>query len=357
MSETEYMKQALRLAERGRHNVEPNPMVGAVIVKNGRVIGEGYHERFGEAHAEINAIKNAKEDVAGSTLYVTLEPCSHYGKTPPCADAIIENQFKRVVIASIDPNPLVSGSGAKKLQDAGIEVEVGLLDKEQQELNKYFLYFIQHKRPFAIVKTAMTLNGKITSSKSSNVTSIESRTYMHKMRSEVQAIIVGASTVIQDNPALTVRFVDSIYQPLRVVLDPRGTIPTSAVLYQTASEVPTRVYVLHEVDSNYKDQLKELGVQVAEVQGDDRFDLELVLKDLAEQGIMSVMFEAGAKILASVLEQRVAQEWHIFLSPVVEEKTRYSTFHFTEQHLEFELIHSDQFGPDSYMVYRPIEEE
>lgn len=357
MSEIEYMQRALQLAEQGRHNVEPNPMVGAVIVKDNKIIGEGYHMRYGEAHAEINAFSNATADVSGATMYVSLEPCSHHGKTPPCADAIIAKQIKRVVVASIDPNPLVAGSGIQKLKDAGIEVEVGLLDDEQQELNKYFLHYIQHKRPFVIVKTAMTLNGKITSSKGSNVTSIESRTYMHELRSKVQAIIVGASTVIQDNPELTVRYVESIYQPMRVVLDPRGTVPTMATVYQTANEVPTRVYVNESVGDEYLNALKQLGVQIHRLKGEEHLDLEEVLADLGSLGIMSVMFEAGAKILASVLEQHVAQEWHMFLSPVIEEKTRYSTFHFTENHLQFELIHTNQFGPDSYMIYRPIEED
>ncbi len=193
-----YMKIAISLARNGKGKVNPNPMVGAIIVKENKIIGRGYHEHYGEAHAEVRAFENATEDVEGSTLYVTLEPCSHYGRTPPCVDKIIEMKVQKVIIGSLDPNPLVSGKGVQKLLDAGIEVKAGVLEEECKDLNEVFMKFIVEKRPFIIMKTAMSLDGKIATKtgESKWITGSRSRENVHQLRNEVAGIMVGVNTII-----------------------------------------------------------------------------------------------------------------------------------------------------------------
>jgi diaminohydroxyphosphoribosylaminopyrimidine deaminase/5-amino-6-(5-phosphoribosylamino)uracil reductase len=223
-----YMQRALDLAKLGLGTVHPNPMVGAVIIKDGRIIGEGFHEVYGGPHAEINALANATEDVTGATMYVTLEPCSHTGKTPPCADAIIASGINEVVIAMQDPNPLVSGRGIERMKDAGIHVQTGVLKKQAKELNQRFLHFIQTKRPYVVVKSALSKNNKITSSKGPWVTGEDSRKEVHEMRRCAKAVMVGIGTVLADDPMLTVRHVETTVQPIRIILDSKGQTPVSA---------------------------------------------------------------------------------------------------------------------------------
>ena len=220
MNDEYYMKLAISLAQKGCGYVSPNPMVGAVIVKNGRIIGRGYHKRFGGNHAEINALKNAVEDVAASTLYVTLEPCCHEGKTPPCIDSIVEHKIARVVIGTIDPNPLVSCQGINYLQSLGIEVKIGVLENNCRKLNEVFFHFMKTGLPFVTIKYAQTLDGRIATAtgESQWISSEASLKYTHQLRASHDAILVGAGTVIKDNPELKVRLVRG-RNPLRVIVD------------------------------------------------------------------------------------------------------------------------------------------
>ena len=215
------MRRAIELAKKGGGYVHPNPLVGCVVVKDGEVIAEGYHEKYGEFHAERNALTRCKSEIKGASLYVTLEPCCHYGKTPPCTDIIIEKGVKKVYVGILDPNPLVAGKGVKMLQDAGIEVEVGICADEIRELNKVFLKYITTKRPYVIMKTAMTLDGKIAAftGDSKWVTNEESRKMVHQLRSEMAGVIVGIGTVLADDPMLNVRLDGDHHQPARIVVD------------------------------------------------------------------------------------------------------------------------------------------
>ena len=235
------MDIALHLARKGAGKVNPNPLVGAVIVNDGKIIGKGYHESYGKAHAEINAFKDAETElIEGSTMYVTLEPCSHYGKTPPCVDQIIENRIKRVVIGMVDPNPLVSGKGVKKLQEAGIDVTVGILEDKCKKLNEVFIKYITKKKPFVVLKTAMSLDGKIstTSGESKWITDKEARENVHILRNELTAIMIGIDTVIIDNPELTCRIPNG-RNPIRIVVDSNLRIPYDSKILQTAKKFKT----------------------------------------------------------------------------------------------------------------------
>ena len=210
MTDESYIKLAIEIAKKGRGNVSPNPLVGCIIVKDERIIGAGYHEKYGENHAEINAINSAKESIEGSTLFVNLEPCSHQGLTPPCVDKIIENKIKRVVIGTLDMNPLVCGNGIKKLKAAGIDVKAGILENECTALNKFFFKHITKKIPYVTLKIAQTLDGKIADRKGDSkwISSLLSRRYVHELRSKYDAVLIGLGTVLKDNPSLTVRLTE-----------------------------------------------------------------------------------------------------------------------------------------------------
>ncbi|MDD4047507.1 MAG: bifunctional diaminohydroxyphosphoribosylaminopyrimidine deaminase/5-amino-6-(5-phosphoribosylamino)uracil reductase RibD, partial [Clostridia bacterium] len=219
---TKYMSKAIELAQKGLGYTSPNPLVGTVIVKENRIIGEGYHQYYGGAHAEINAFNNATENVQGATLYVTLEPCSHYGKTPPCVKAIIEKKISKVVIGMMDPNPIVAGNGMKNLKEHGIEVVCGILEDKVKQLNEIYIKYITTKLPFCILKTAMTLDGKIASSigDAKWITNEESRKYVHEIRHKVSGIMVGIGTVLADNPKLTTRLENKKGKdPIRIIVD------------------------------------------------------------------------------------------------------------------------------------------
>ncbi|MBR0470014.1 MAG: bifunctional diaminohydroxyphosphoribosylaminopyrimidine deaminase/5-amino-6-(5-phosphoribosylamino)uracil reductase RibD, partial [Clostridia bacterium] len=240
--EEKYMRRAIELAKGGTGFTNPNPLVGAVIVKDGQIIGEGFHEKYGSLHAERNAIKNATADVKGADIYVTLEPCCHTGKQPPCTEAIIESGIKRVIIGSRDPNPLVHGKGAKILRDKGIEVVEDFLRDECDALNDIFFHYISTKTPYVIMKTAISADGKIAtkSGHSKWVTSEESRMHSHEIRKRVAAILVGSNTVKADNPSLTCR-TENPSNPIRIICDSHLTVPITSNVVQTASEVPTYI--------------------------------------------------------------------------------------------------------------------
>ena len=308
MIDDTFMNRALCLAREGRGWVSPNPMVGCVIVKDGRIIGEGYHQRFGEGHAEVNAIENATESLAGATFYVTLEPCSHHGKTPPCVDRIIESGAAYVVIGTADPNPLVSGRGIKKLQEHGVEIKVGVLEEECRELNETFFKFMTTGVPFVTVKYAQTLDGRIATATGHSkwISSEESRQYAHELRSIHDAILVGTGTVIHDDPDLTVRLVEG-RNPTRVVVDSTLQIPEDARVLRNQEAARTIIATTAAAGPEKIGRLKGQGVEVlmTDRSGDGRIDLQKLLIELGRRNLSSVLVEGGAGIITSLVAARI----------------------------------------------------
>ncbi|WP_343770772.1 bifunctional diaminohydroxyphosphoribosylaminopyrimidine deaminase/5-amino-6-(5-phosphoribosylamino)uracil reductase RibD [Clostridium malenominatum] len=315
----EYMKRALELAKLGEGRVNPNPLVGAVIVKDGRIIGEGYHKAFGGPHAEVNAFSNALEDVTGAHMYVTLEPCSHYGKTPPCAKAIVEKRIKKVTIAMKDPNPMVSGNGIDILRKNGIEVEVGVMEEEAKALNEIFIKYITTKLPFCILKTASTLDGKIStfSGDSKWITGEKSREYVHQIRNKISSIMVGIETVIKDNPSLTTRIKDKKGRnPIRIIIDSKGRIPLDAkLLYEEGSTI---IVTTQKASDEKLIKLKELGVEIIKTPlRNERVDLNYLMKELGERKIDSILLEGGGTLSYSALKEGIVDKVMTFIAPKI----------------------------------------
>src|SRR4030043_1277348 len=254
----QWMKRALRLAEKGRGRTSPNPMVGAVLVKNGNVVGEGYHAKAGEAHAEIVALQQAREETRGAVLYLNLEPCTHYGKTPPCAPQVIQSNINRVVIGMKDPNPLVKGKGVETLKRAGLEVEVGILERECRRLNEAFCKYILKKEPFVILKVAATLDGKIATREGDSkwISGETSRHFVHRMRDQVDGVLVGIGTVLKDNPKLTARIAQG-RDPYRIILDSRLRIPEKAKVIEIS---PSKT-IIATTELASKDKIEKLEKQ------------------------------------------------------------------------------------------------
>ena len=324
------MKRALKLAARGRFTTSPNPAVGCVIVRNGMIIGEGYHHKAGEPHAEIMAMRSAGSSVAGATCYVTLEPCSHYGRTPPCAKALVKAGVKRVVIACGDPNPQVAGRGVKILRDAGIIVDVGLYENKALKLNRAFFKSIVKNVPYVTVKIGMSLDGKIALSdgRSKWITSAKSRQGVQKMRAESDAIITGSGTVIADNPMLNVRYdelSEKVYdkydinkekQPLRVVLDSRGRInPDEYAMFLQGKVLLVRSSLN---GASSLEQINEhLEIFYAPCDSTGRICLSAVLSELSQRQCRKVLVEAGPSVVASFLREKLADELAVFIAPKV----------------------------------------
>jgi len=315
------MQQCFTLARKGAGNVSPNPMVGAVIVKNGRKIGEGYHRRYGGPHAEVNAIRYAlkrKHDLAGATIYVNLEPCSHYGKTPPCVEAIIKHGFQRVVIGSIDPNPLVAGRGIRNLREHGIQCTVGVSANEAKRLNESFFKFIQTNMPFVAIKAAQTSDGFIAREDGSSkwITNSKSRAFGHQLRSQYDAVLVGAHTVMMDNPELTVRMVKG-RNPVRIILDGKFSTPIHSKIYQ--SDAPTILYTDRKFAKEHQKKLSALrvvGIDVVELKGaEGKLNIRQILKDLGRRNIASVLVEGGQRSYAAFLNAKCVDKIWLFTSP------------------------------------------
>lgn len=313
------MERALELAKKGEGTTSPNPLVGAVIVKDGRIIGEGYHEVYGGPHAEVNAVEGATEDVEGSTIYVTLEPCSHYGKTPPCAELLVRKKFRKVVIAMTDPNPLVSGRGIAMLRDAGIEVVTGVLEAEARRQNEIFLKYIQTRRPFVIMKTAMTLDGKIATSTGASkwVTGEAAREEVHRLRNRVSAIMVGVNTVLRDDPELTTRLPDGGTDPVRVIVDSTLRIPLDAKVLTLDSPKKTVVATTERADREKLAALSAMkNVEVILVpEKASRVDLPWLMGWLGECRIDSVLVEGGSELNFSMLEENLVDKVITFIAP------------------------------------------
>ncbi|MGP1717530.1 MAG: bifunctional diaminohydroxyphosphoribosylaminopyrimidine deaminase/5-amino-6-(5-phosphoribosylamino)uracil reductase RibD [Methylophilus sp.] len=314
----EWMTQALRQAERGLYTTSPNPHVGCVIVKNGQLIGEGAHLKAGEPHAEVHALRQAGINAKGATAYVTLEPCSHYGRTPPCAHALVEAGVSRVVVAMQDPNPLVAGKGIAYLQTHGIEVSAGLLETQALRLNPGFVSRMMQQRPYVRLKVAASLDGRtaLANGVSQWITSPAARRDVHHWRARSCAMLTGIGTVLHDDPSLTVRDVESTRQPLRVIVDSQLRIPLAAKVLQQGQAIIAYATAPTEALQDKLARLQSLGVQtVALPNADGQVDVAALLHKLAEQQINEVMVEAGAALNGALLQTGLVDELLLYYAP------------------------------------------
>lgn len=330
------MRRALELAKKGTGFVAPNPMVGCVIVHNGEIIAEGYHERYGEAHAEPNAIKQVSDELLQEcTLYVTLEPCNHFGKTPPCSDLIVSKKIPRVIVGCLDPNPIVASKGIKKLHDAGIEIEYGVLEKECRELNKRFFCFQENKRPYVILKWAQTQDGFISKypvpeNKEENwISSAASKQLVHQWRAEEQAILVGYNTALMDNPQLTTRLVKG-NNPIRIVIDKHLKLPSHLNIFNKEA----KTIVFNEITDDTKDNIQFIKI-------DNSNMVNEVLHHCYMLGISSVIIEGGAKTLSHFINQNLWDEARIFVNPQLHFRAGVPA-----PEIEIHTVHSEHCGSD-----------
>ncbi|MBI2572337.1 bifunctional diaminohydroxyphosphoribosylaminopyrimidine deaminase/5-amino-6-(5-phosphoribosylamino)uracil reductase RibD [Candidatus Woesearchaeota archaeon] len=305
----EYMQQVFELARQGTPS--PNPYVGCVIVKDGKVIGEGYHHKAGQAHAEVEALRDCEKNgnsAAGATLYVNLEPCSHYGRTPPCVSALLEAKVDRVVISTGDPNPLVNGKGIEILRSGGIEVAQGVLEKEGKELNRHFFMYITQKRPFVYLKAAITLDGKIACANydSKWISSEESRMLVHDLRGRVDAVLVGKNTIIQDNPQLNARHTEKICYPTRIILDSNDSLDDGFTVFQEEGE--TLVLTT-------KESIKRNRIVCEKNEG--KVNLHDALTKLTAKGISSILVEGGSEVFGSFITEKLVDEFWLFIAPTI----------------------------------------
>ncbi|WP_027150419.1 bifunctional diaminohydroxyphosphoribosylaminopyrimidine deaminase/5-amino-6-(5-phosphoribosylamino)uracil reductase RibD [Methylobacter tundripaludum] len=311
-----YMAQAISLAKKGRYTTDPNPRVGCVLVRDGEVIGQGWHVKAGQGHAEVEALKNVP-DAKGATAYVTLEPCSHQGRTPPCCDALIRAGVSRVVAAMQDPNPQVSGSGLEKLKAAGIEVICGVLQEDALALNRGFIKRMTDSRPFVRSKLAMSLDGRtaMASGESKWITSNEARADVHRLRAESSAILTGIKTVLADDPALNARVDGDVMQPVRVVLDTHLNMPVTAQM----AKLPGRSLILTCAQDEQKQQaLQQVGFEVYQLPcKNGRLDLQAVMDFLGQQQINELLVEAGSVLNGALLDEDWVDEYVIYMAPCI----------------------------------------
>jgi diaminohydroxyphosphoribosylaminopyrimidine deaminase / 5-amino-6-(5-phosphoribosylamino)uracil reductase len=318
-----YMEMALTLAKKGEGYTSPNPMVGAVVVKNGNIVGKGYHHFYGGPHAEVYALDDAGNMADGADIYVNLEPCSHYGKTPPCVLKIIQSGIKRVIIGMEDPNPLVSGRGIKMLQDEGIEVIVGVLEKKSRDLNEVFIKHMKSEFPFVKLKIAQTLDGFIATKNGDSkwITNEKSRLYGHKLRHGVDAILVGINTVLKDNPALTTRLPGNKGKDsIRIVLDTRLSISPEARIINQKSEAKTIIVTSNDIDTEKKEILmKKDNVEILslDLNNKDLIPLKELLKILHKREISSILVEGGSYVNSSFLKEGLVDKIYTFIAPCV----------------------------------------
>lgn len=326
------MKLALALAAKGAGKTSPNPMVGAVIVKNGRIVGKGYHRKAGLEHAEIAAIRDAGEKAKGATLYVTLEPCGRFGRTPPCAPAVIKAGIQEVIAAMRDPNPLNNGKGLMLLKKSGMKVTCGVLEKKAKQLNEVFIKYITTKMPFVTVKVAQSLDGKIaTRARDSKwISSEESRAYVHLLRSRVDAVMVGAGTILQDDPLLTSRCVSGyrvqgagfragkIKQPVKIIVDDALKIPLTAKIFGKDSPAKVIIATTKKGPKSRAAKFEKMGIEVLIIkEKNDKVDLRELMKELGKREITSVMVEGGGELIGSLVDERLADKFLIFVAPKI----------------------------------------
>jgi len=352
-----YMTRALQLANNGRYTTDPNPRVGCVLVKDNVIIGEGWHMKAGLGHAEVEAIKNVP-DAKGATAYVTLEPCSHHGRTPPCCDALIKAGISRVVVAMQDPNPLVSGRGLEKLQAAGIEVVCGVLQDDAQTLNRGFIKRMTQNRPFIRSKLAMGLDGRtaMASGESKWITSDAARTDVQRLRAESSAILTGINTVQADDPALNARVDFDVMQPLRVVLDSRLQTPPNAQM----GKLPGSTLILTcSDDQSRQERLQQAGFEVHRLPAKNaRLDLHEVMRFLAAQQINEVLVEAGAVLNGALLTENLLDEIIVYMAPFIIGDQGRGLFHLPDvvamaDKKELKLLDVRQVGGDLRLTLKP----
>ena len=319
------MQCAIALAKKASGQVTPNPLVGCVVVNNNRIVGEGYHQAYGQAHAEVNALNDAGKHAKGSTIYVTLEPCSHEGKTPPCTGAIIKAGVARVVYAVADPNPEASG-GAALLREHGIETIQGIEEHAAQYLARFFLHHVKTNKPYVIAKYASSLDGKIAchTGHSQWITGALARHRSHELRQAVDGIVVGAQTAIDDNPSLTVRLPEttiakqSVRNPVRFVLDSTGRVPLDCALFKTSDDARTHVLTTERMPSDHAQRLRDQGVTVTHIKTDpntQRIAILAMLSMLGEQGVQSLMVEGGQTVLGAFMDNQAINETWAFFAP------------------------------------------
>jgi diaminohydroxyphosphoribosylaminopyrimidine deaminase / 5-amino-6-(5-phosphoribosylamino)uracil reductase len=318
-SDERYMWMALDLARQGLGKTNPNPAVGAVLVKSGEVVGTGFHKKAGDWHAEIVALEEAGEKARGATLYTNLEPCSHHGRTPPCVNAIIKAGVRKVVVASLDPNPLVSGRGIRKLQDAGIIVKTGVLEEKAKRLNEVFFKYITSRMPFVVVKTAMTLDGKIATrtGKSRWISGEKSRKFVHTLRSMSDGIMVGINTVLKDDPQLTSRLEGGeVNNPVRIIVDSKGRLPLDSRIVKTARETKTILAVTNLAPPEKLEALQSCGVEILVAPANEgQVDLRKLMQALGEKEISILLVEGGGTINFSLLKEDLIDKIYFFMAP------------------------------------------
>ena len=352
------MKRAICLARKGAGFVSPNPMVGAVIVKDGRIIGEGFHERYGELHAERNAFASLKEDATGATIYVTLEPCCHYGKTPPCTEAIIEHKIGKVVIGSRDPNPLVSGKGASILREAGIEVIEDFMREECDALNPIFFHYITKHIPFVSMKYAMTMDGKIATKTGASkwITGEEARADVQRLRHEHRGIMVGIGTVFADNPMLNCRM-EGGRNPIRIICDTNLSIPMDCQIVKTAHEIDTIIVTANGTNDKVK-QLKDAGIEIITVDEENgHLSLNDLMIKLGERKIDSILLEGGGTLNEAMIRNGLVNRVYAYIAPKIFGGINAKTpvegegVNVPDEACKFKLIEESLIGDDIRITY------
>jgi len=313
ISHKKYMDIALNLAEKGRGFVSPNPLVGCVIIKRGKIVGRGYHKKYGEAHAEINALKAAGKKSNNAAMYVNIEPCSHWGKTSPCTEKIVEAGIREVIVGMEDPNPLVDGY--KELKFRGLKTRIGILREKAKKLNEVYIKYIKTKRPFVILKLAMSLDGKIATSTgdSKYITSLASRKYVHQLRNDVEGVMVGINTIIKDNPLLDSRLIKG-KNPKKIIVDSELKIPEKAKILKD----PTRVIIAttKKASKTKIDKLHQKGVQVLVLRPKDGLvDLKELMKELGKSGLTPIMIEGGAELSGNAIKEGIVDKLLFFTAP------------------------------------------
>lgn len=365
MDYEKYMKRALELAYLGTGNTSPNPRVGAVIVDlNGNIVGEGYHKAFGGPHAEIEAMKSTKlKSFEGHTLVVTLEPCNHTGKTPPCSEAIINGKFKRVVIGAMDENPNVKGGGAARMQEAGIEVISGVLEQECKYINRHYFKYVNTKKPYVILKVAQSLDGNIAlkNGKSKWITSEESRLFVQRLRAEVDGVLVGRNTILIDNPQLNVRDYD-FPSPKKIILDPELTLPLDLNIFKDTDRGKTIIFCLKKLAKSRKaNTLSLAGIKIEPIEDNNTglLDLNIMLEVLASKYQMtSLLIEGGSQIFSSFIENGLVDEFHLFIAPKILGAGMQSFGHISLTSIanspEIEIESIDKIGTDIHIIGKLI---
>lgn len=347
-----YMKLALQTAAAAKGQTEPNPLVGAVIVNDNRIVGIGAHLKAGEPHAEIHALRMAGEQARGGTIYVTLEPCSHHGRTGPCAEAIIEAGISKVVVAAQDPNPLVSGRGIRMIREAGIEVEAGVCEEESVRMNEVFNAYIVRKRPFVTMKSAITLDGKIATAASHSkwITSEAARADVHRLRNESGAILVGVNTVLKDDPELTTRIANG-RNPVRIIVDSTLRIPLDAKVVRDG-KAATWVFAAANHNAERRKALEALGVRVYATSGEDAVHLSELLDLLGGQSISSLLVEGGGEVNASFMASKLVDKLVLYVAPKLVGGRNAPTFlegsgiESMDDAIQFSHIELDKIGQD-----------